>query len=424
MINPVLSLNHQLCAEKLINTENLLIIQDLDGVCMGLVKNPLHRVMELNYIKAVAKLKNHFFVLTNGEHIGKFGVNSIVEKSFPDAKIPKQEGYYLSGLAGGGVQWQDNYGNVSYPGVKPTELEFLAEIPNIFIERLRAFCQQQASFLSHETVEEALSAVVLTNQISPTINLNTFFSLLISHPQIYLTLQQQVKTLMDELLQKAQKKGLGESFFVHYAPNLGRDEQGLEIMRPATENDSGTTDFQFMLKGAVKEIGVLFLLNHYYHQRTGKYPLGKDFSPQQAPQNLQQLLNIVKDNFSPELMPLILGVGDTVNTQVTWKNNKKIVKRGGSDRNFLQLIQNIGKEFKKDNIIIYVDSSGGEVKNRKPIKVENIEGKLTVTEGVAHPQDPDETLIINYVFPQGYLQYCHFIEKVAEKRHKQTSLGF
>ncbi len=408
-----LSLNHDLCVKKLISTENKLIIQDLDGVCMGLVKNPLHRIIDFNYVKAARKLHNHFYVLTNGEHIGKFGVNHIIEKASPDPNIVKEEGYYLSGLAGGGVQWQDNYGNISYPGVKPEELEFLSAIPQIFEEKLRDFCRNQASFLSQKTVNEALEAVILVNQVSPTINLNTFFPLLADHPHLYLNLQKEVKSLMDELLDKAIKNGLKGSFFLHLAPNLGRDEGGEEIMGEASENDSGTTDFQFMLKGAVKEAGVLYILNHYYYLHTGKYPLGKDFMPQQAPHDHQQLVNLVVDNFSPESMPLIMGVGDTVNSQVSWENGKKIIKRGGSDRNFLQLIQDIGKAFNSDNIIVYVDSSGGEVKNRKPIKVENINGDLMVTEGIAHPDDPYEPLNVNFVFPEGHRQYCQFFQKIV-----------
>ncbi|WPF87277.1 glucosylglycerol 3-phosphatase [Cyanobacterium aponinum AL20118] len=408
-----LSLNHDLCAEKLINTKNKLIIQDLDGVCMGLVKNPLHRVIDFNYVKAARNLHNHFYVLTNGEHIGKFGVNHIIEKSAPNPEIVKKEGYYLSGLAGGGVQWQDNYGKITYPGVKQEELTFLSAIPAIFEERLRNFCQNQAPFLTEEVINEALDAVILVNQVSPTINLNTFFSLFADHPHLYLALQKEIKALMDELLDKAQKNGLKHSFFLHLAPNLGRDEEGVEIMKEATENDSGTTDFQFMLKGAVKEAGVLYILNHYYYLHTGEYPLGQDFSPQQAPNNHQELVNLVIDKFSPESMPLIMGVGDTVNSQVTWQNGKKIVKRGGSDRNFLQLIQDIGKGFNIDNIIAYVDSSGGEVKNRKPIKVENIDGNLIVTEGIAHPDDSDEPLNVNFVFPEGHRQYCQFFQKIA-----------
>jgi len=73
-----LSVEHELLAQKLIKTKNKLIIQDLDGVCMGLVKNPLDRVIDWQYVMATKKLENHFFVLTNGEHIGLRGVNKII----------------------------------------------------------------------------------------------------------------------------------------------------------------------------------------------------------------------------------------------------------------------------------------------------------------------------------------------------------
>ncbi|MEA5470090.1 glucosylglycerol 3-phosphatase, partial [Spirulina sp. 06S082] len=39
------SLKHDELAQVLTQTKNLLIIQDLDGVCMGLVKDPLTRVI-------------------------------------------------------------------------------------------------------------------------------------------------------------------------------------------------------------------------------------------------------------------------------------------------------------------------------------------------------------------------------------------
>lgn len=99
---------------------------------------------------------------------------------------------------------------------------------------------------------------------------------------------------MQELLQEAKDKGLGNSFFVHYAPNLGRDLSGQEILRPAKLEDSGTTDFQFMVQGAIKEAGVLAILNRYYFQRTGSYPLGEEFNVRQAPKTLDELLKLVK----------------------------------------------------------------------------------------------------------------------------------
>ncbi|MEM8545856.1 MAG: glucosylglycerol 3-phosphatase, partial [Cyanobacteria bacterium P01_H01_bin.119] len=112
-----MSLQHDSLVDVLANTDNLLIIQDLDGVCMGLVNDPLNRVIETDYVAAVRSLEGHFYVLTNGEHIGQRGVNSIVERAFGDGEQVKAEGLYLPGLAAGGVQWQDRFGQVSHPGV-------------------------------------------------------------------------------------------------------------------------------------------------------------------------------------------------------------------------------------------------------------------------------------------------------------------
>lgn len=411
-----LSLDHNLFAEKLINTKNLLIIQDLDGVCMGLVKNALDRVINYSYVEATQKLIGRFFVLTNGEHIGKFGVNAIIEQAA--AQVKTSQVTYLPGLAAGGIQWQDSRGNIAYPGVSQEELDFLSKIPHFFADKLQIFCQQEAPFLSSETVIRALDAVILNNVVSPTINLNTFFALFQSQPEIYIKLQEIVRDLMDELLAKAERQGLDDSFFVHYAPNLGRNEEGREIMRPATMKDSGTTDFQFMLRGAVKEAAVLYLLNRYYFSRIGEYPLGEDFSPRQVSFEHDDLLNLISDNFAPENMPTIMGVGDTVNTQVTVEDGKKVVRRGGSDRNFLQLIQDIGERYNTDNIITYVDSSQGEVKNRKQIKVRHLNDIPQVIEGPEHPEDIHEPLKINLVFPEGHQQYCQFFISVANERKK------
>ena len=46
------SLEHDRWVELLATTQNLLLIQDLDGVCMGLVKDPLNRVISTDYVEA------------------------------------------------------------------------------------------------------------------------------------------------------------------------------------------------------------------------------------------------------------------------------------------------------------------------------------------------------------------------------------
>ena len=84
------------------------------------------------------------------------------------------------------------------------------------------------------------------------------------------------------------------------------------------------------------------------------------------------------------------------------------------DRNFLQLIQDIGKRYNTDNIVTYVDSSQGEVKNRRPIKVSSVDGNPTVVEGVGHPEDNEDPLDVNLVFPEGHTQYCQFFSHLAD----------
>ena len=48
--------------EQLDNAEDLLVVQDLDGVCMQLVKDPLTRRLDHAYVRAAAKLQGSFVV--------------------------------------------------------------------------------------------------------------------------------------------------------------------------------------------------------------------------------------------------------------------------------------------------------------------------------------------------------------------------
>ncbi|MBE9126910.1 MULTISPECIES: glucosylglycerol 3-phosphatase [unclassified Coleofasciculus] len=418
---PSLSLRAEKLAHVLTSIDNLLIIQDLDGVCMGLVKDPLTRVIDTNYVNATKLFDGHFYVLTNGEHIGKRGVNGIIERAFGDQNYVKEQSFYLPGLAAGGVQWQDRHGTVSHPGVSDEELAFLEEVPQRIKDRLRQFFEQHDSGLEVKKLDECIQASVLDNKASPTANLNTFYETFGERSDIYIALQKDMQGLMMELLQDAEKKGLNDSFFVHYAPNLGRDAQGDEILRPARGKDSGTTDFQFMIRGAIKEAGVLVILNRYYFQRTGTYPLGEGFNVRQAPRTHQELLNLVKTNFDPQAMPIIVGVGDTVTSLVEEEDGCLQIRRGGSDRNFLQLVQDIGEAFNKGNIIVYVDSSRGEVKNRKAVKVGSVdngevEAILAVLEGPGDARDVDEPLILNMIFANGHEQYTSVFQSAARGR--------
>ena len=416
-----LSLKHEKLARVLTNIENLLIIQDLDGVCMGLVRDPLTRVIDTDYVKATQSFEGHFYVLTNGEHIGQRGVNGIIERAFGDADWVRSQGLYLPGLAAGGVQWQDRHGNLSYPGVSDQELQFLAQVPQRIQDCLQQFCDRHCSLTADEQAAN-IQASVLDNQASPTANLNTFHDYL-QEPETYRDLQQAIASLMNQLLQEATDQGLQNSFFVHYAPNLGRDAKGQEIVWFAQGQESGTTDFQFMLRGAVKEAGVLAILNRYYFQRTGHYPLGPDFNARQAPSRHEELLELVKTHFDPRHMPVMVGVGDTVTSRVDTQKGQAQVQRGGSDRNFLQLIQDIGHAFHKGNIVVYVDSSHGEVKNRRPIKLGPLEQnaadskiELVVLEGPCDPQDGDDPLALSVVFPSGHEQYSKLFQTAAHAR--------
>lgn len=412
-----LCLDFQNLSKTLSKRENILIIQDLDGVCMGLVKDPLTREIDPQYLKAAKTWGNSFFVLTNGEHIGNRGVNGIVNKAHGSSQQVKQQGLYLHGLAGGGVQWQDCCGNVSHPGVSDAEMAFLEAVPGKMVDFLREFASQTQCGLSQQQLEEYIQAAVLDNKVSPTANLNVFYEAFKDSPELYAQLQQQAKAFTDSLLQEAQAQGLGDSFFVHFAPNLGRDEQGKEVMQPSKSGDSGTTDFQFMLRGAIKEVGVLVILNHYYSLQTGSYPLGKNFNARQAPQDQQVLIELVEDNFDPKIMPTIVGVGDTVTSKAVQNGDRLEFKRGGSDRGFLELIQALGQKFDTDNVVIYVDSSGGEVKNRQSLEIDRSNPfDPIVIGGVGDPRDGEDPLIINFVFPGGHKDYVDFFCQTAKAR--------
>ncbi|MDA0674300.1 MAG: glucosylglycerol 3-phosphatase [Cyanobacteria bacterium] len=409
------SLQHDRLIDRLATTDNLLIIQDLDGVCMGLVNDPRDRHITPAYVEATKRFDGHFYVLTNGEHIGQRGVNGIIERAYHAAPGAAQ-GHYLPGLAAGGVQWQTRQGDVSHPGVSKAELAFLQAVPDRIRTTLHHFAQTHELGLDDTTLARCIQSSALDNVASPTANLNTFHRAIGDNRAAYAALQRTVAKLMDTLLTEAAQQGLGDSFFVHYAPNHGRGPDGKEVIWWSQGDESGTTDFQFMVRGGIKEAGVLALLNRYYAQRTGIYPLGADFNVRQAPQSQADLLALVQDHFDPALMPLMVGVGDTVTSTVVTVDGEPVAKRGGSDRNFLHLIQAIGQRFNTGNIVVYVDSSGGELKNRQALQLEHRDGEPTVIAGPGDPRDTADPLTLNVVFPGGHGEYCAAFQQAAQRR--------
>lgn len=400
---------HNLLLETLVKGRDLLLIQDLDGVCMGLVRDPLRRQIDADYLTACKQLQGSFYVLTNGEHIGSRGVNALVEKACSARGMDAAQGLYLPGLAAGGVQYQDCFGNLSHPGVSDRELEFLLQVPAFLSERLAQLLTTAPFSIPAHDVESFLNIIVLDNAVSPTVNIGSLFDYFAGRGGLYRELQEQVLGIMRQLLALAESQDLGESFFLHLAPNLGSSHSG-EVLRPAEGDDMGTTDFQFMLSGAVKEVGVLVLLNNYYFERTGSYPLGAEFNARTAPHRHDALLALAKECFDPGLMPRIMGVGDTVTSSAV---SGQSVLRGGSDRGFLTLVQELGRQFASDNVVAFVDSSRGELVrpgvNPLPGPGEQ-DVPLSSLQGIT---DPDDELVLNVLFPGGHPEYLSFFRKLA-----------
>ena len=393
--------------ETLAHTDNLLLIQDLDGVCMPLVNDPLTRRLSPDYLRAAHALTPEFYVLTNGEHIGRRGINHLVDNALQQSG----HGQYLPGLAAGGVQWQDHFGSVNHPGVSQAELDFLLSLAARFRTALQATLSSAPFDLAASDVTAILDAAILDNPVSPTININSCFSSLQQDSDRIRRLQEATQSILMAALTEAEQQGLADSFFIHYAPNLGQGPDG-ERVKWATSADLGTTDFQFMLKGAVKEVGVLVILNRFYHRISGHYPLGADFNARQAPRDHSALLQLARDHFDPALMPRVVGVGDTLTSQPDPQHPATRL-RGGSDRGFLSLVQALGEAFQSDNAVLFVDSSGGEL-TRPAIDPRRLASDPW--QAAAGITDADDPLHLNFVFPGGYQQYTAFFCSLADKR--------
>ena len=383
----------------IINEQNILIVQDLDGVCIPLVQDPLQREINKEYVKDVSRLREKFAVLTCGEHEGKRGVNRLVEKALDSKTTAKENGLYLPGLAACGVEYQDRFSNLSYPGLKDNEINFLAEVPKMMRSMLTNELKKFLPNLSNEKRNKLIDVAVCDTRFTPTLNFNEIFSYVKNDFQKVKDLQLIMGKIMNDLLEESKNFGLDNSFYLHLMPNLGiRD--GREIMKYSTQNEFGTTDIQFIIKGAIKEAGLLFLLNKYIANKTGVYPFGENFNVRNAPKTHAQLIKLCRDKIPHEQMPLLVGVGDTVTSVKDNKDNSWL--RGGSDRGFLTLIQRLGESYKKDNQVVFVNSCNEQVLRPR------ING--TDMKGVS---DPNDDLKFNMIINDGPKEYIEWFKQLA-----------
>ena len=383
----------------IINEQNILIVQDLDGVCIPLVQDPLQREINKEYVKDVSRLREKFAVLTCGEHEGKRGVNRLVEKALNSKTTAKENGFYLPGLAACGVEYQDRFSNLSYPGLKDNEINFLAEVPKMMRSMLTNELKKFLPNLSNEKRNKLIDVAVCDTRFTPTLNFNEIFSYVKNDFQKVKDFQLIMGKIMNDLLEESKNFGLDNSFYLHLMPNLGiRD--GREIMKYSTQNEFGTTDIQFIIKGAIKEAGLLFLLNKYIANKTGVYPFGENFNVRNAPKTHAQLIKLCRDKIPHEQMPLLVGVGDTVTSVKDNKDNSWL--RGGSDRGFLTLIQRLGESYKKDNQVVFVNSCNEQVLRPR------ING--TDMKGVS---DPNDDLKFNMIINDGPKEYIEWFKQLA-----------
>ncbi len=385
--------------DTIINEKNVLIVQDIDGVCIPLVQDPLKREINKEYVKDVARLRENFAVLTCGEHEGRRGVNRLVEKALNSKTTAKENGLYLPGLAACGVEFQDRFSNLSHPGLKDNEINFLAEVPKMMRSMLTNELRKFLPNLSYEIKNKLIDVAVCDTRFTPTLNFNEIFSYVKNDFQKVKDLQLIMEKIMNNLLEDSKNFGLDNSFYLHLMPNLGiRD--GKEIMKYSTQNEFGTTDIQFIIKGAIKEAGLLLLLNKYIANKTGIYPFGENFNVRNAPKTHNKLIELCRDKIPSNQMPLLIGVGDTVTSVKDIKYNSWL--RGGSDRGFLTLIQRLGESYNKENQVVFVNSCNDQVLRPR------ISG--TDMKGIS---DPNDDLKFNMIINDGPKEYIEWFKQLA-----------
>ena len=206
--------------KQIISYRNILFIQDIDGVCIPLVKDPMTRVLESKYIYAAKELAEEFFVLTCGEHEGPRGVNRIIERSLRSNIEPKKKKLYLRGLAACGVEYQDNNGKVSFEGVSQKELNFLSKVPRLIRPKFNLIVKNIFPNLYQEDINFHAAKSICETRFSPTINFNSLFDLVKNDSQKRKLIQTSFEKMMNEIIYKAESEGLKNSFFLHISPNL------------------------------------------------------------------------------------------------------------------------------------------------------------------------------------------------------------
>ncbi len=388
--------------QDILEENNILIIQDIDGVCIPLVKDPLKREISLNYINAASRLVDKFFVLTCGEHEGRRGVNRIIERTLKSIKEPHEKGLYLPGLAGCGVEFQDRYGNNKILGLGKDEIDFLKKVPDrmyklLFNELIRIFPKE-----SSNRIKELCNVAICDTRFTPTLNLNEILILADKNIELQKELQNMMLKIMEKLINYTKNTNLENSFQLHMMPNLGV-KGGKEILKESTIKDIGTTDIQFIINGAIKEAGLLVLLNKYLKVKKNIYPFGEDFNVRDCPRSHKELLKLCKEKISLDDMPMLIGVGDTVTSE--WNSKTNNYQRGGSDRGFLTLIKELGEIYNTNNKVIFVNSSNSQVKRPR---LSNLNSS-----GIT---DKDDNLKIDIVIEEGPSQYINWFEMISNNK--------
>ena len=105
-------------------------------------------------------------------------------------------------------------------------------------------------------------------------------------------------------------------------------------------------------------------------------------------------------------MPVLVGVGDTVTSTACPEGTGWL--RGGSDRGFLTLLQDLGALYAIPNRVVLVDSSGGEV-DRPGLS----DGRL---DGIS---DPDDPLRFDLLMPGGPKQYIQWFRQLSDARQQR-----